>query len=219
MEETRMDVLATLREHRLIAILRNVEREKAVPVARALYEGGVRLLEITFNQARPESDPDTGKVIAEIAAALPGNLLIGAGTVMTEEQCRIAADSGAKYALAPNVSPAVIAAAVRLGMVAIPGAMTPTEIAYAYELGAGVVKLFPAGSLGTGYIKAVRAPISHVPLLAVGGVTEANMLSFLEAGAVGVGIGANIANEELIAREAYPELTRLALRYTSQVTQ
>jgi len=218
MDAMNLDVASALRKHRIIAILRNIRHGQAMPVVQALYQGGVRLLEITFDQAHPESGSDTGRVIAEIAAALPGKVLVGAGTVIAEEQCRIAADNGARFVLAPNIDPTVIETACELGMVAIPGAMSPTEIVYAHQLGAGVVKLFPAGSLGVEYIKAVRAPISHVPLLAVGGVTESNLRAFLEAGVAGVGVGANMVNPELIAREAYPELALLAARFTAQAT-
>lgn len=218
MSDMHTDVVTTLHRHKIIAILRDIELQKVASVAQALYQGGIRLLEITFNQSEPESHKSTGSAIREIASSFSGKLLVGAGTVMTTEQCRLAADSGASYILAPNTNPQVIETAQKLGMSAIPGALTPTEIAYAHQLGAEVVKLFPASALGTAYIQSVLAAINHVPLLAVGGVHESNLCTFLKAGAVGVGVGANIANRELIAREAYSELTQLASRYVIQST-
>ena len=132
---------------------------------------------------------------------------------MTVEQTQAAKDAGATFILAPNVNFSVLEKARALGMGTVPGAMTPSEIAGAYEAGADVVKLFPAGELGIGYLKAVRAPINHIPLIAVGGVDHKNIGDFIRAGAIGAGIGSNIVNNRLIAEGRFQELTELARLY------
>jgi len=105
--------------------------------------------------------------------------------------------------------------AVKLGAVAIPGALTPTEVQYAWSLGAAVVKLFPAGDMGISYVKSLRGPLNHIPLLAVGGIDENNLRSFLDAGVIGAGIGSNIVKNSLIEQDRFSELTVLAKKYTS----
>lgn len=187
--------------------------DKIVPTAEALYEGGIRLMEITFDQADPECLRLTPRMIEKLNARFP-DMLVGAGTVMTREQARAAADAGARFALAPNVDADVIDEALKCGLIAIPGALTPTEVAHAYKLGAAMVKLFPAGDLGVGYLKALRGPLPHIPLMAVGGVDLTNLADFFKAGARAAGIGSNIVNNKLIAEGRYQELSGLAKAYT-----
>ena len=129
----------------------------------------------------------------------------------------IARDAGAKYIISPNTDEKVIKKTNECGMVSIPGALTPTEIQYAHACGADFVKLFPADNLGIGYIKAVLAPLSHIKLLAVGGVNENNLKDFLNVGVKGVGIGSNITKKELIKQGQYDEITKLAKKYTIQI--
>lgn len=203
-------------EHKIVAIARRVPVDRILPTAEALHEGGIRLMEITFDQADPECLRVTPRMIEALAARFP-DMLIGAGTVMTKEQARAAADAGARFALAPNIDPDVIDEALKQAMVAIPGALTPTEVAYAHKLGAGMVKLFPAGDLGTGYLKSLRGPLPHIPLMAVGGVDLTNLSDFFKAGAKAAGIGSNIVNNKLIADGRYSELTKLAQAYVNLV--
>ena len=151
-----------IREHKIIAILRGVPSEKIVDVAKALYDGGIRLLEITFNQKSETKLIDTPNAIRAVREALGDKMVIGAGTVMSVEEVHAAKEAGAAFALAPNVDESVIKEIVDCGMEAIPGAMTPSEIADSYRYGASVVKLFPAGNLGLSYCKAVMAPINHI---------------------------------------------------------
>ncbi len=203
-----------LREKKLIAILRRVPADKLEPLVQALYDGGIRFVEITFDQASPTCVADTAAAIRRIAKRF-SHVHVGAGTVMTVAQTEAAADAGAGYIISPNTDAGVIRRTVELGMVSMPGAFTPSEIAAAYQEGASFVKVFPAGDLGPGYIKSIRAPISHIPLLAVGGVDLDNMKAFYQAGICGFGVGSNIVKKELLARNAYEELTKLAAAYTA----
>lgn len=208
-----MGILEQVREHRIITILRGVPWERAADTAEALYQGGIRLLEITFDQSSPRRIQETSRAIRSVRERMGERMTVGAGTVLTEEEAAAACESGASFLLAPNTDGRVVRRGKALGMGVIPGAFTPTEIAEAWRLGADLVKVFPAGSLGTGYLKAVRAPLSQIPLLAVGGIGRGNLREFLAA-ADGVGIGSKIADLNLIRQGRYSELAGLARGYT-----
>lgn len=205
--------LSFLREHKLVAITRGVAPCDIVATAQALFDGGIRSLEIPFFQEAETCIRDTAECIGLVRAALGEKMCIGAGTVMTAEQADAAAEAGADFALAPNTDPEIIRRIAALGMVAVPGAMTPSEIAAAQKAGAGLVKLFPADSMGLSYVKAVRAPMGHIPLLAVGGVTVENVRAFLDAGFVGVGIGSSLVSPVLIKAGKFDEITALAREF------
>ena len=206
----RETVIAGIEREKVIAIVRGAGAEACRKVADALYQGGIRLMEVTFNQKDPDSFPATAGAIAEMAKAYEGRMLVGAATVTTPELVDLTAKAGLRYIISPDVNEAVIRRTRELGLVSLPGAMTPTEILTAHRAGADFVKVFPAGELGTGYLKAVRAPISHVKLLAVGGINERNAAGFLKAGAVGLGVGGNLANKEWIAAGDFDKITAAA---------
>ena len=203
-------ILEAMKQYRITAILRGIDREHLEPVVEALYAGGIRLLEITFNQGSATRLEDTAAAIARVKEIYGDRLHVGAGTVMSVEEVAAAHRAGAEFILAPNVDGMVIRAAVDRGLCAIPGAMTPTEIAGAYNAGAQIIKLFPAGNLGLGYCKAVMAPLNHIPMIAVGGVDQYNLPSFLKAGFLGAGIGSNLTDRRLIQAGDYQGLKALA---------
>jgi len=213
------EVVESIRRHKIIAIMRNVPTVKAEEAAEALYAGGVCLIEVTFNQSKPETWPETARCIQTLNARFDGRMYIGAGTVMSPEQARLVSDAGALFMISPNVDIEVIRLTKELGAVSIPGALTPTDIATAWNAGADFVKLFPADVLGMGYIKAIRSPLNHIPLLAVGGITDENLAAFLAAGCVGVGVGSNLVDNKLISEGKWAELTALAIKYTSHITE
>lgn len=199
-----------IKDHKLIAIVRGVETEKCIKIAQALYDGGFRLMEITYDQKRPESWEATAKTIGTVAKAFDGKMYIGAGTVTCSELVELTHKYGGQFIISPDVNEEVIQHTCELGMVSIPGALTPTEVMVAHSAGADFVKLFPAGALGAGYVKAVKAPISHVDVLVVGGIDENNIASFLAAGACGAGIGGNLINREWVNAGKYEKITALA---------
>lgn len=213
---SKTETMAWIGRYRIIAILRGLNREEALNTAAALYAGGIRLVEITFDQSGKISQAYTAECIAAIAAAFPGRLMVGAGTVMDVQQVDIAAKAGASYIISPDTNAAVIQRTFECGLVSIPGALTPTEIACAHTCGADYVKLFPAGELGLSYIRAVQAPLNHIQMLAVGGVDEKNLKDFLAAG-LGVGIGSNIVNKTWVKSARWDLLTAQAQRYTAQL--
>ena len=135
---------------------------------------------------------------------------IGAGTVLKTSQIALTREAGGKFIISPDTNPALIERTVALGMVSIPGALTPTEAQTAHRAGADFVKLFPITSLGAAYVKAIRAPLSHIRFLAVGGVDEHNMADYLRAGICGFGIGSNIVDRKKIESGDFAGVTALA---------
>lgn len=206
----REKIIRAVEAEKIIAIVRGADPEQCVKVAQALYDGGIRLMEITYNQKDPASWQTTADTISAIARAFDGRMLVGAGTVTTPELVELTAGAGGMYVISPNCNEAVIRRTLELGLVSMPGALTPTEVLAAHDAGADFVKLFPAGNLGVAYAKAIMAPISHVKLLAVGGVNENNVADFLKAGMAGAGIGGNLANKQWIAEGRYDKITETA---------
>ena len=204
------DVEKLVCESRIIAIIRGFKPDICLKLADAYARGGIRMVEVTFNQASPETWADTVAAIRVIREHFFGDIRVGAGTVLTEEQLTMMEDAGGEYMVTPNVNPSLIRECVRRGCAAMPGALTPSEAVDAWDAGASFVKIFPAGSLGAGYVKALRAPLSHIPFLAVGGVGPDNVRDFMEAGCVGAGVGGNLTNKEWIAAGEWDKITSVA---------
>ena len=203
--------------HKLIAILRGVTPEQMIPLLEALYEGGVRLAEITFDAKGVTPAEETARQIGAAAAHFGSRMHIGAGTVLTVEQARLAIEGGAKFLISPNVDEGVIRYAKQQGVISMPGAFTPTEAVNAVNMGADFVKIFPSDTLGPKYFKAISAPLSHIKFLAVGGVDHLNVTDFLRSGAVGVGVASNIVNKEMLKKGDYAGITALAKLYTEAI--
>lgn len=207
------EILEATLKYRVTAILRGIGSDRICPVIDALYDGGIRLLEVTFNQKSDSKLADTSAAIRYAREKYDGRMYVGAGTVMSQEEVLAAKEAGAEFILSPNVNFEVIRKAVDLGLCAIPGAMSPSEIAAAHEAGAEIVKLFPAGNLGLPYCKAIMAPISHVPMIAVGGVDDKNLGEFLKAGFAGAGIGSSLTDKAMIRDRDFEGLKKLAAHY------
>ena len=212
-----MTTLQWVQKSKIIAIVRGLSSEHIINLANALFEGGIDLIEVTFNQAKPETWKETADAIRALQTNMEGKMLVGAGTVITEEQLQISIDAGAKYIITPNTYIKLIDKVKAAGLCAFPGAMTPSEIIQAYEAGADAVKIFPAGTLGTSYIKAIRAPLNWIPMMAVGGVNEKNIAEFLAAGCCGVGVGGNLVNKDWIHAGEWDKITALAKEYRKAV--
>jgi 2-dehydro-3-deoxyphosphogalactonate aldolase len=171
----------------LVAILRGLTPPEAVPVAAALKDGGVVCLEVPLNSPEPLDS------IAAIRAAYDGALLVGAGTVLTTKDVADAASAGAQFIVSPDAQADVIEATKARGLRSLPGFFTPTEAFLAARAGADALKLFPAEGASPAHLKAMTAVLPRaLPILAVGGVTASSMADWLEAGAVGFGIGSSI---------------------------
>lgn len=173
-----------LRESRVVAILRLRDHGLAVEVAHALARGGIRVLELT------QDAPGALEALRAVAG-LP-DLVVGAGTVLDTETVKAVADAGARFVVSPGTDPHVISATLDAGLDPIPGALTATEVTAALAAGARMVKLFPAGPLGTGYLRALRGPFGQVEFVPTGGIAHDAVREWLDAGAVAVGLGSDL---------------------------
>ena len=207
------EIIQTIKTSKIIAIVRGVESSRLIPLAEALYDGGIRLMEITYSADGSVSDAETADNIGSLTKHFKGKMYIGAGTVLTEDQVKKTFNDGGQFIISPNTDSEVIKYTKKLGMVSIPGALTPSEAETAKLAGADFVKLFPVTSMGASYVKAITAPLSHIPFLAVGGVTPQNVREYLDAGVCGFGIGSNIINKEYISSGDYGKITELAREY------
>ena len=213
----REEIIKDIEENKIIVIMRGFSTEELLSSVEAMEKGGIRLVEVTFDQTGKTSDTDTAEFIRALKESFKGRMRIGAGTVMTESQVELAYNAGAEFIISPDCYEPVIKKTRELGMVSIPGALTPTEAANAHRFGADFVKLFPNSELKISYLKALIAPLSHVKFLAVGGVNHENMMEYLNAGAKGIGVATAIADKKAIFAKDYEEITRRAKLFTSQL--
>ena len=161
---------------KIIAISRGISSSHILKVADALRRGGVHFMEVTYNPSNEEASKDTLKSIEVLKKEFGEEMHIGAGTVLTVEQVEDAREAGAEYIISPNVDEIVIRKTKELGLLSIPGAMTPTEAQNAWKWGADYVKIFPADNLGADYIKAMLSSMNHLKLVCTGGIDEGLML-------------------------------------------
>ncbi len=201
---TRWSTCAAIADARCIGILRAGSAAAAAAAGRALVQGGVTVIEVAF------TTPGAPDAIAELRAACPG-ALVGAGTVLDAAAAFAAVQAGARFLVSPLVSEEVLRAGHRHGVAVIPGAATPTEINAAMELGADAVKLFPAGPLGIGYLRAIAAAMPQVPFVPTGGIGVQDAPQWLGAGAIAVGIGGDLTRGDPAAVTGRARLLARAL--------
>ncbi|MFC4563406.1 bifunctional 4-hydroxy-2-oxoglutarate aldolase/2-dehydro-3-deoxy-phosphogluconate aldolase [Nocardiopsis mangrovi] len=183
------DVLSLVREHRAMVIYRGQPAERCLELTDLLYSEGIRLFEVTLNSGEPFA------ALTALRERYGDEVPIGAGTVMTADDVSRAADAGARFIVCPHVDEAVIERAKALGLGVVPGAFTPTEIVHAVRLGADLVKVFPIGPVGAGYLRQLKGPLPDVPLLATGGVGADLARACLAEGCAGVGVGVQLLGD------------------------
>lgn len=203
-----MSVTTQLGQRKIIAVIRLDDLSGAVDLVRSLLAGGVSVFEFTL------TNPEAAQTIAAVRATLGAEVLVGAGSVTTPEQVALVADHGAQFVVSPITKAQVIAACHKLGLPAIPGAYTPTEIQTAWEMDVAAVKLFPAGGLGPRYIKDVLAPLPHLRLIPTGGIGSDNIKSFFTAGAFAVGVGSALFDKTDLDSGNWAAITASARRYS-----
>jgi 2-dehydro-3-deoxyphosphogluconate aldolase/(4S)-4-hydroxy-2-oxoglutarate aldolase len=204
-----MNALSEILENKIIAIIRGANPNDVIRISQALCDGGIKLIEITMNS------PNALSVIKQVSSELGDKVLVGAGTVLDAETARSAILAGATFILSPTVDIETIKLTKRYGAVSIPGAFTPTEILSAYEKGADIIKVFPA-TLGPNYIKDILGPLPQIPLLPTGGIDLENLNQYIDAGAVGCGIGSALVNtKHEITEEYLQQLTKKASQFVS----
>ncbi len=214
-----MTPLEYVQQRKIVAIVRGLAPEYLVRLGHAFEEGGIGLMEITYDQRNPESWKDTAKGIEALAKEFGDRVLAGAGTVIRPEQVSLTYNAGGRYLVTPTTQPEIIRMGKALGLGLYPGAFSPSEILAAYEAGADAVKVFPVSSVGPSYIKAVRGPLAHIPLMAVGGVNEKNAADYMKAGCVGLGVGGNLVNKEWIQNGEWGKITALAKDFMKAVNE
>ncbi|USG64660.1 bifunctional 4-hydroxy-2-oxoglutarate aldolase/2-dehydro-3-deoxy-phosphogluconate aldolase [Brevibacillus ruminantium] len=209
-----MTKLQKILDSGIVAVIRGAQPEKTMAVANALLEGGVTTLEITMET------PKVLTLIEQIASEYGDKLVVGAGTVLDPETARAAILAGAQFIFSPTVNPETIRMTKRYGIVSIPGALTPTEILTAYEHGADVIKVFPANVFGPGYLKDIRAPLPHIPLMPTGGVDLSNAAAYIQAGAVALGVGSSLVSFRGEIDDAFlSNLTKTARQFVQTVKE
>lgn len=211
------DIIANIKEKKIITIIRGLEPDECLKVADALYQGGINLIEVTFDQTSDDNFSSTTKAITAISKKYQGKIYVGAGTVLSCNQVDLAKEAGALYIITPTTDVEIIKYIKSQGLIAIPGAMTPSEVVTANQAGADFIKIFPTANLGSSYIKAIKGPLNHIPLLAVGGVNEKNVKEFISAGAVGVGVGGNLINREWIKAGEFNKISELAKEFVNNL--
>lgn len=197
------DFFNVVKQNKIIVIVRGIESEKILPLFNALYNGGVRLAEITFGVA---SDEQTAADIALAKSNFGDKMLVGAGTVTDINRAKHALSAGADYIISPVCDCDVIRFAASNNLPCIAGAFTPTEIKTAYDNGADLVKVFPAEALGPAYLKSISAPLNYIPLVPFGGITAQNVKDYFNVGAVAVGIGAAVIDKKSVANGDFKKI-------------
>jgi 2-dehydro-3-deoxyphosphogluconate aldolase/(4S)-4-hydroxy-2-oxoglutarate aldolase len=210
---SRSETVRTLESLGAIAVIRLDEGPKVRPVVEALAAGEVRAIEVTL------TTPGALEALIELRTAFGEEIVLGAGSVLDAETARLAILEGARFVVAPTFSANVLSMCRRYDVVAVPGAYTPTEILTAWEAGADLVKVFPAGGLGPGYLKDLRAPMPQLRLVPTGGITIESAGGYIRAGAVAVGLGGALAPSDAVKRGDYGRITEQARRLTTIIRE
>lgn len=195
----------------VIAIVRAPSSEGLIQAAEAIVAGGIVAVEFTL------TTPDAVRLIGAARERLGERALIGAGTVLSEQDAKVVLEAGAQFIVTPALHHGVVETAHSAGVPVMPGAFTPTEVLTAWEWGADLVKLFPASTGGPEYLKAIHAPLPYVGLVPTGGVSAANAGEYIRAGAVAVAVGGNLITPAAIAAQEFWRLTETAQRLIAAV--
>jgi 2-dehydro-3-deoxyphosphogluconate aldolase/(4S)-4-hydroxy-2-oxoglutarate aldolase len=207
-------ILSFITEVGIVPVIRTSTAEGAVKSVEAIYRGGVRAAEITMTV------PGAVKALEKVADQFGDKLMLGAGTVLDPETARICMLAGAQFFVTPSLKIATIEMAKRYSKVICPGALTPTEVVTAWEAGADVVKIFPAGNVGgPKYIKALKGPFPQIEMIPTGGVNLETAGEFLKAGACAVAVGGELVDARSIAEGRYDVIEARARQYLEAIAQ
>ena len=210
--DSRAEIAAAIERLGVVAVIRLKDPAKLRDVFDALAEGGVRAIEVTMTV------PGAVALIGQLAAALPAGVLLGAGTVVDGDTARAVIDAGARFIVSPVFRRDVVAVCIERGVAACPGCFSPTEILDAHDMGADIVKVFPATALGPQYIKDLRAPMPQLKLMPTGGVSLDNAGDWIRAGAVAVGVGSSLLDARAIEEGRLEVIAGNARRIVASVS-
>ena len=207
-----MDVMTRIREIGIVPVVRATSAEEALGAVEAIRAGGIPILEITLTV------PGAVGIIRDLASRLGDDALIGAGTVLDADTARQCIDAGARFIVSPSLDLPTVETCRNLGVPVFPGALTPTEIVTAWKAGASAVKIFPANAVGgPTYLKSLKAPLPQIEMLPTGGVSLTNAGDFIAAGAVAVGVGADLVDLAALRRGDSAAITAKARQYVAAV--
>ena len=210
---TRKEVLATIIDTGVVAVIRMTDASRLHAVADALLDGGVRAIEVTMTV------PNAVALIRELSTRITADVIIGAGTVLDADTADKVIDAGARFVVSPVFRPAIIEKCERRRVAVVPGCFTPTEILAAWDAGADIVKVFPATSLGPSFFKDMRGPLPHVKLMPTGGVTRENAGDWIRAGAVAIGVGTALVDAAAVAQRRFSDITAAAKHFVRAVAE
>lgn len=206
------EALAKILEEGVVPVIRVSSADEAMGVAQALKEGGISVIEVTMTV------PGAMEVIQQVSQRFKDQVILGAGTVLDPETARLALINGARFLVTPSLNLETIKMSNRYSAVVIPGALTPTEILTAWEAGADLVKVFPIGQVGgPAYIRAVKAPLPHIPLVPTGGVNLQNAGEFIKAGAAAIAAGGELVDKKAVAEKKFSLVAENARRFLEEV--
>ncbi len=211
MTQPREKTVAELKQIGLIAVVRARSAGQVLPLAEALISGGMKAIEITF------TTPDAPKAIREVHSHFGESAVVGAGTILKEEQLEQAIDAGARFAVSPILRPDLVKPSHVAGSPIMLGAYSPTEAQRAFEAGSDMVKIFPADTLGPAFIKALRAPLPHLPIVPTGGVNLDTMEAFLNAGCHALGVGSSLISSAILQNDDWPQLEQRAKAFIEKL--
>lgn len=207
----KQEIIARLLDPGVVAIIRTDSSDQLLQIAQALFEGGIRALEVTM------TTPNAITTITEIIARFRDTLLVGVGTVLDSETARAAILAGAEFVVSPVSNPRVIQLCARYGKPIVSGALTPTEALAAHEAGADFVKLFPADQFGPGYVRNLLAPLPMLQIIPTGGVTPETAQEYIRAGCVAVGAGSTLVTRAAVAAANWKQITHTASLFVEAV--
>lgn len=205
------ELLRIISKYKLVAIVRGIEEKDVDKVVEALYQAGIRAVEIAMNTS------GALRMIEAVKDKFGEKMLIGAGTVLDPESARNSIQAGADFILSPTLSLPVIEMCNRYSKLAVPGVLTPTEILTAWEAGAQLVKIFPARAFGPKYIRDIKGPLPQVEMMAVGGVSLENARDFLRNGAFALGIGSALVNPKWVREGNFDKISKTARDFISSI--
>jgi 2-dehydro-3-deoxyphosphogluconate aldolase/(4S)-4-hydroxy-2-oxoglutarate aldolase len=207
-----VSVVDRIREVGILPVVRAASSDEALAAVEAIREGGIPVLEITMTV------PGAVKIIKDLVRRLGDDALVGAGTVIDSDTARACVDAGARFIVSPALDIPTIETCRILDVPIFPGAMTPTEVLTAWKAGADAVKVFPANAVGGAtYLKSLKAPLPQIELIPTGGVSLKNIADFIHAGALAVGVGADLVDVNAIRNGDAASITAKAREYVAAV--
>lgn len=204
-------VFEKVKELGLLAVLRGPSEEKTVKAVDALVAGGVKGIEITY------STPNAPAVVNTLVKKYGDDILVGMGTLTEPEHIQMAVENGAKFIVSPMFDPALTKKFVSSGLFSMVGCFTPSEVFQAYKMGADVIKIFPGRLAGPKYIKDLKGPLPHIPVMPTGGVDKDNVAEWFKVGVVAVGAGSSLCPKEMVLNEEFSKITEIAKAFVEEV--